>query len=63
MTDVHITCITLSNTNAMHEHITHVGSPQFIPTGSKWTVAQVISAIEKKSIPFTLLMPKEILLM
>ncbi|ENL4126469.1 DUF3892 domain-containing protein [Enterobacter hormaechei subsp. hoffmannii] len=48
MVDVKITCITLSSTNALHEHITHVGSPQFTPTGSKWTVAQVVDAIENK---------------
>lgn len=48
MVDVKITCITLSSTNALHEHITHVGSPQFTPTGSKWTVAQVVVAIENK---------------
>ncbi|EPL1173029.1 DUF3892 domain-containing protein [Morganella morganii] len=52
MTDVRITCITLSSTNAVHEHITHVGSPQFIPQGSKWTVAQVINAIESKQHTF-----------
>lgn len=48
MVDVKITCITLSSTNALHEHITHVGSPQFTPSGSKWTVAQVVNAIENK---------------
>ena len=48
MVDVRITCITLSDTNALHEHITHVGSPQFNPSGSKWTVAQVVQAIESK---------------
>ncbi|EAV3686135.1 DUF3892 domain-containing protein [Salmonella enterica] len=52
MTDVRITCITLSDTNAIHEHITHVGSPQFNPKGSKWTVAQVIAAIEKNEHAF-----------
>lgn len=48
MVDVRITCITLSDTNAIHEHITHVGSPQFNPKGSKWTVTQVIDALENK---------------
>lgn len=48
MVDVKITCITLSSTNVLHEHITHVGSPQFTPSGSKWTVAQVVNAIENK---------------
>jgi len=48
MVDVRITCITLSDSNAIHEHITHVGSPQFNPQGSKWTVAQVVNAIESK---------------
>jgi len=56
MTDVRIKCITLSNTttnaNATHEHITHVGSDQFTPAGSKWTVAQIVSAIEKKEHTF-----------
>lgn len=31
MVDVRLTCITLSSSNALHEHITHVGSPQFNP--------------------------------
>lgn len=48
MVDVRLTCITLSNSDALHEHITHVGSPQFNPPGSKWTVAEVINAIENK---------------
>lgn len=52
MTDVRITCITLSDTNAAHEHITHVGSPQFSPAGSKWTVSQVVNAIENKQHTF-----------
>lgn len=52
MTDVKITCITLSNTNAVHEHITHVGSPQFEPKGSRWTVAQVVKSIEEKQHTF-----------
>ncbi|WP_405080977.1 DUF3892 domain-containing protein [Pectobacterium versatile] len=52
MVDVRITCITLSDTNALHEHITHVGSPQFNPPGSKWTVAQVITAIESNQHTF-----------
>lgn len=52
MTDVRITCITLSSTNKQHEHITHVGSPQFTPEGAKWTVAQVVSAIESKKHTF-----------
>lgn len=52
MADVRITCITLSDTNALHEHITHVGSPQFTPSGSRWSVSQVISAIENKQHTF-----------
>ncbi|QNH65212.1 DUF3892 domain-containing protein [Proteus vulgaris] len=52
MADVRITCITLSSANATHEHITHVGSPQFRPQGSRWTVAQVVSAIENQQHTF-----------
>ncbi len=52
MADVKITCITLSNTDKQHEHITHVGSPQFSAANPKWTVAQVISAIENKDHTF-----------
>lgn len=52
MTDVRITCITLSDTNKQHEHITHVGSPQFTPPGTKWSVAQVVTAIESKQHTF-----------
>ena len=52
MTDIRITCITLSGSEARHEHITHVGSPQFTPSGSKWTVAQVVRAIENKEHTF-----------
>lgn len=52
MTDVRITCITLSDTNRQHEHITHVGSTQFTPPGTKWSVAQVVSAIESKQHTF-----------
>ncbi|EEY5976002.1 DUF3892 domain-containing protein [Escherichia coli] len=48
MVDVRLTCITLSSSNALHEHITHVGSPQFNPPGSKWTVADVVNSIENK---------------
>ncbi|RUR91686.1 DUF3892 domain-containing protein [Pectobacterium polaris] len=46
MTDVKIKCITLSDTNGDHEHITHVGSDQFTPPGTRWTVDEVIYAIE-----------------
>ncbi|WP_275553714.1 DUF3892 domain-containing protein [Mixta sp. Marseille-Q2659] len=53
MVDVRIKCITLSdNNNVQHEHITHVGSDQFTPAGSKWTVAQVVHAIESKQHTF-----------
>ncbi|NDJ59015.1 DUF3892 domain-containing protein [Enterobacteriaceae bacterium 4M9] len=52
MTDVRITCITLSDVNSTHEHITHVGSNQFSPPGSKWSVAQVVQAIETKQHTF-----------
>ena len=52
MADVKIKCITLSDTNRVHEHITHVGSDQFTPPGSRWTVAQVVSAIENKQHTF-----------
>lgn len=52
MADVRISCITLSDTNAVHEHITHVGSSQFNPPGSKWSVEQVIKAIESKQHTF-----------
>lgn len=51
MADVRINCITLSDTNNIHEHITHVGSTQF-QSGVKWTVAQVVSAIENKQHTF-----------
>ena len=43
MTDVRITCITKSPPNGGHEHITHVGSPQF---SRNWTVAEVIGSID-----------------
>ncbi|MBL0910711.1 DUF3892 domain-containing protein, partial [Pectobacterium carotovorum] len=46
MTDVKIKCITLSDSNRDHEHITHVGSDQFTPPGTRWTVDEVIYAIE-----------------
>ncbi|WP_333010463.1 DUF3892 domain-containing protein [Kluyvera sichuanensis] len=52
MVDVRLTCITLSDSDATHEHITHVGSPQFTPQGSKWTVADVVRAIENKQHTF-----------
>ncbi|MBU9832453.1 MULTISPECIES: DUF3892 domain-containing protein [Rahnella] len=52
MSDVQITCITLSSTNKVHEHITHVGSPNFTPQGSKMTVAQVVNHIENKTHTF-----------
>jgi hypothetical protein len=52
MADVKITCITLSSTNRVHEHITHVGSPDFTPQGSKMTVAQVVDHIEKNTHTF-----------
>ena len=46
--DVKIKCITLSGTNRIHEHITHVGSDQFTPAGTKWTVEDVIYSIEHR---------------
>ncbi|EII3317523.1 DUF3892 domain-containing protein, partial [Escherichia coli] len=46
MADVRITCITLSGSQSIHEHITHVGSPQFNTSNGKWTVEQVINAID-----------------
>ena len=52
MTDVRIKCVTLSGTDKIHEHITHVGSDQFVPAGTKWTVAQVVSSIESKTNTF-----------
>jgi hypothetical protein len=52
MANVRIKCITLSGTVKSHQHITHVGSDQFQPAGSKWTVAQVVSAIENKEHTF-----------
>lgn len=52
MADVKIKCITLSGTNKLHEHITHVGSDQFAPPGSKWTVNDVIRSIENKTNTF-----------
>ena len=42
LTDVRITCITKSTPNGSHEHITHVGSPQF---SRNWTVDEVIQSI------------------
>lgn len=58
MVDVRINCITLSdNNNAQHEHITHVGSAQFTPPGSKWTVAQVVRAIETNEHTFYVQQP------
>lgn len=32
MVDVRLTCITLSSSNALHEHITHVEALNLIPT-------------------------------
>ena len=53
MADVRIKCITLSNyLNSKHEHITHVGSDQFTPAGTKWTVADVVYAIEHQQHTF-----------
>ncbi|EFC2333382.1 DUF3892 domain-containing protein [Escherichia coli] len=46
MADVRITCITLSGSQSIHEHITHVGSPQFNTGNGKWTVEQVINDID-----------------
>ncbi|UNK55620.1 DUF3892 domain-containing protein [Rahnella aceris] len=50
MTDVRITCVTVSGTQRTHQHITHVGSPQF--NGGTWTVAQVVAAIENNNHTF-----------
>lgn len=47
MTDVRITCITLSDTNAIHEHITHVGSPQFNPKGSNGRLRKLLRLLKK----------------
>lgn len=49
MSDIQITCITKSQSNGGHEHITHVGSPQF---QGKWTVGQVIASIDARAHTF-----------
>lgn len=52
MADVKIKCITLSGTDKVHEHITHVGSDQFTPQGTRWTVDEVIRSIENNTHTF-----------
>jgi hypothetical protein len=49
MADVQITCITKSQLNGTHEHITHVGNPA---TPWKWTTAQVVGSIDAKTNTF-----------
>lgn len=49
MSDVRITCITLSSPNRGYEYITHVGSPQF---ARNWTVAEVVQSIDNNSNTF-----------
>jgi hypothetical protein len=49
MADVQITCITKSQTNGTHEHITHVGNPS---APWKWTTAQVVESIDAKTNTF-----------
>ena len=54
MADVQITCITKSQSNGGHEHITHAGNP---PTWI-WTVEQIIASIDNKSNTFYVRDPK-----
>ena len=49
MADVRITCITKSQANGKHEHITHVGNPS---APWKWTTAQVVESIDAKTNTF-----------
>jgi hypothetical protein len=50
MADCQITCINLSQSNARHEHITHVGNPRV--WDGRLTVAEVVSMIKNKQHTF-----------
>ena len=51
MADCQITCITKSNPQGTHEHITHVGN-QTTTQPWKWTREAVIASIEAKTNTF-----------
>jgi hypothetical protein len=55
MADVQVTCITKSNPQSPHEHITHVGNPG---AGWKWSREQVIASIDARSNTFYVIDPK-----
>ena len=53
MADCQIRCITKSQSQGGHEHITHVGN--LVSANWKWTVAQVVASIDAKSNTFYVL--------
>jgi hypothetical protein len=57
MADVPVGCITKSDPQGQHEHITHLGNPNAKPPW-KWTREKVIESIDAKTNTFFVVDPK-----